>query len=298
MAVEQARRVTAATRQRKAYQLGIKRRVDATRVRQHLQLLRRTMSVTDIAEASTITKTSIWNILLHGQKTVFPETEAKILAVAPINGWVLVDSTGTQRRIQALATMGWTGEEIGRRVARRRGDSWANISRIMQGTRLTASLAAEVNVVYGELCQQVPPTDLAAKRARSRAQRRRWAPPAAWEAVDIDDPDALPDWAAVRCEFVECARPVKPGHCHCEACLKRLQKHGTLDGYSPLKTGQSLIEDALWISEHEGLSLRDEDEAKLIAERLGVTRAALRQGLKRHSAADMQAKELAEGGVQ
>ncbi|MEV0149719.1 MULTISPECIES: hypothetical protein [unclassified Nonomuraea] len=298
MAVDQARRVTAATRQRKAHSLGIKTRVDATRVRQHLQLLRRTMSVREIAEASGITGTSIWNILLHGQKTVMPATEAKILAVTPINGYVLLNSIGARRRVQALATMGWTGETVGRRVAMRRGDTWANITRILQGQRITASLAHEVHVVYADLCRQVPPNNLPARRAKARAQRRRWAPPAAWEAVDIDDPDARPDWASVLCEVVVCGRSVKPGSTRCEACLTRLKKHGTLDGYIPAKSGRALVEDALWISKHERLSLRDESEATLIAERLGVTLMALRQGLIRHGIADMQAQALAEGEVQ
>ncbi|MEQ4726255.1 hypothetical protein [Nonomuraea sp. B19D2] len=290
--------MTAATKQRKAHSLGIKTRVDAIRVRQHLQLLRRTMSVREIAEASGITGTSIWNILLHGQKTVMPATEAKILAVTPINGYVLLDSIGARRRVQALATMGWTGETVGRRVAMRRGDTWANITRILQGQRITASLAHEVHVVYADLCRRVPPNDVAARRARARAQRARWAPPAAWEAVDIDDPDARPDWAAVRCEFVECGRSVKPGFSRCVACLKRLQKHGTLDGYSPARNGRALVEDALFISRNEGLSLRDEREATLIAERLGVTLTALRRGLVRHSATNMQAEELSKVGVQ
>ncbi|MFG1709192.1 hypothetical protein ACFLIM_38975 [Nonomuraea sp. M3C6] len=204
MAVDQARRVTAATKQRKAHSLGIKTRVDATRVRQHLQLLRRTMSVREIAEDSGITGTSIWNILLHGQRTVMPTTEEKILAVTPINGYVLLDSIGSRRRVQALTAMGWTGEEIGRRVAMRRGDTWANITRVMQGRRITASLAHEINVVYADLRELAPPTDLAASRAKARAQRARWAPPAAWESVDIDDPDARPDWSAVPCAFGAC----------------------------------------------------------------------------------------------
>ncbi|MEV0617606.1 hypothetical protein AB0I81_30095 [Nonomuraea sp. NPDC050404] len=287
-----------ATRQRKANQLGIRRRVAATRVRQHLQLLRRTMSVREIADASGFTGTSIWNILLHDQKTVFPETQAKILAVTPSDGLVLVDSLGTQRRIQALGTMGWTGEVIGRRVAMRRGDTWANISRIMQGTRLTASLAAEVNLVYGELRQQIPPTDLAASRAKARAQRRQWAPPAAWDAVDIDDPDAKPDWAAVRCEVVSCGRQVKRGWLRCEACLIRLKKHGSADGYVPVKNGRALAEDARFISEHEGWSLDDEQGAALVAERLGVTLEALRKCLQRHSRTNTQAEKLAEREAQ
>jgi hypothetical protein len=297
MAVEQARRITAATRTRKAHRLGIKKRRNATRVRQHLMLLNRTMSIHEIAKAASMEYTSIWKIMRGVRATVLPTTEQKILAVTPINGAVLMDSIGAQRRIQALATMGWTGETVGRLVAMRRGDTWANITRVMQGQQITASLAHEINAVYADLCEKTPPTDHHAKRVMELAQRSRWAPPAAW-TVDIDDPNARPDWASVLCKFVACGRSVKPGWPRCEACLKRLEKHGTLDGYSPAKNGRALVEDALFISKNEGLSLRNEIEATLIAERLGVTLLALQQGLKRHSTVNMQAEELAEKGAQ
>ncbi|MFG1709193.1 hypothetical protein ACFLIM_38980 [Nonomuraea sp. M3C6] len=58
------------------------------------------------------------------------------------------------------------------------------------------------------------------------------------------------------------------------------------------------MEDALFISKHEGLSLHNEAEATLIAERLGVTLIALQRGLVRHGATNMQAEELAEEGAQ
>ncbi|QFY09605.1 hypothetical protein GBF35_25755 [Nonomuraea phyllanthi] len=296
MAVDQTRRVKAASSQRKAYRLGIKRRVNASRARQYLQLLRRTMSIQDIAEAADMAYTAIWAIL-HDRETVLPATERKILAVTPINGAVLLDSIGARRRVQALATKGWTVKEIGRQVAKRRGDAWANITRVLQSQRLTASLAHEIHAVYTDLCQQVPPADVHATQAKARAQRNGWAPPAAWEAVDIDDPDAQPDWAAVRCES-ECGRAVKPGHLRCPACLKRLKALGTLDGYSPLRNGRALAEDAWFISKNEGLSLGNEQQAAMVAERLGVTLAALQASLVRHGTMKMQAERLAKEETQ
>lgn len=296
MAVEQASRITAASRQRKAYRLGIKTRRDAAPVRRHLQLLRRTMSIHDIAKAASMHYTSIW-MILHGERdTVLPATEKKILAVTPINGAVLLDSIGSRRRVQALAAVGWTGEEIGRLVAARRGDAWANITRVLKGQRITASLAHEIAAVYEDLQQQVPPSTTASKRAKARAQRERWAPPAAWDGIDIDDPDAKPDWSAVRCES-ECGRPVRPGWTRCMPCLDRLEKHGTLDNYSPLRNGRALVEDAVWISEQEGWSLREEAGAALVAERLGVTLTALQRSLTRHGDTITQAEALAEEGA-
>ncbi|PRX66148.1 hypothetical protein B0I32_106284 [Nonomuraea fuscirosea] len=291
MAVDQARRVKASTRQRKAHRLGIKTRRDIAPVIRHLQLLRRTMSIHEIAEAASMDYTSIWKILHGARATVLPATERKILAVAPINGALLLDSTGSRRRVQALATAGWTGEEVGRQVAARRGDAWANITRVLKGQRITASLAHEIAAVYVDLQQQAPPPTTASKRAKERAQRNRWAPPAAWETVNIDDPDALPDWSAVLCEFAACSRPVKPGRALCEACDKQRRKRGTLDGYTPARNGSALVEDALWISQQQGWSLREENGRQLVAERLGVTLDALERSLYRHT--NTQAESLA-----
>src|SRR5690606_37943105 len=242
--VEQDRRLTAASRERKAYRLGFKKRRPVARVRQHVQLLRRTMSIRGIAKAAGVTHQTSLKIMRGEVVTVLPATERKILAVTPTVGAVLLDSIGAQRRVQALAAAGWTGEEIGRLVAARRGDAWANINRVLKGQRITASLAHEIAAVYEDLQQQVPPSTTASKRAKARAQRNRWAPPAAWDGIDIDDPDAKPDWSAVRCEF-ECGRPARPGWARCKQCLDRLEKRGTLDGYSPLRNGRALVEDAV-----------------------------------------------------
>lgn len=291
MADEKVRRgVKAATRQRKAYRLGIKTRRDATRTRERLQLLHRTMSLAEIADASGIYTTTLWKIL-HGQKTVLPRTEAKVLAVAPSNGLTLVNSLGTQRRIQALTAMGWTGGEIGRQVGARRGDAWANVTRMMQEKSITARLAADVAAVYEELRYKTPPESTATRRAKARAQRKQWAPPPAWDDVDIDDPAAEPDWSAVRCE-TECGRPVQPGRFLCATCLAWKKKHGTLDGYTPARHGRELAEDALWISKLESWSLREGKARALVAERLGVTVTALEKSLERYGDAIMQAFPL------
>ncbi|GAA1768317.1 hypothetical protein [Nonomuraea bangladeshensis] len=297
MAVEQARRVKAATRQRKAHRIGIKTRVDATRVRQHLLVLRRTMSIMGIAQASSVTYKAVW-MILHGQETVMPATERKLLAVTPSIGAIWIDSIGARRRLQALAVMGWTVKEVGRRVASRRGDTWTNITRVMNERYVTATLAHEISAVYEDLRTQAPPADVHTRRAKARAERRRWAPPAAWEGVDIDDPDAEPDWASVLCEFVECSRAVKPGRLRCAACAERLEKHGTLDGYRPARKGPELAEDALFVSEHEGWPLHEPDGVALVAERLGVTVAALEACLARHGSPNTQAEQLAGRNTQ
>lgn len=288
------------TKARKLNSIGLKLRVDATPIRRHLLVLRRTMSVIDIAAAADLDYTSVWKIASGHRRTVLRTTAEKIKAVTPANGNTLVSSVGSQRRVYALTAMGWTGHEIGRRVGARRGNAWANITRVTQGDQITAMLAHEISVVYEEMAKQTPPPGPGNRRAQARAQRNKWAPVTAWESVDIDDPAARPDWAAVLCEFVECGRPVRPGRVRCGPCEKRLQGHGTLDGYSPAKNGDALVEDARFVSSTERLPLNEEAGATQVAERLGVSFDTLRRALERRAKQDkdtaMQA-ELAAAGA-
>lgn len=289
------------TRARKLNSIGLKLRVDATPIRRHLLVLRRTMSFRNIAEAADLEYTSVWKIAHGHRRTVLRTTAEKVKAVTPTNGHTLVSSVGSQRRIHALTAMGWTGHETGRRVGERRGHAWTNITRVTQENQITAMLAHEISLVYEEMSKQTPPSGLANRRAKARAQQNKWAPPPAWEEESIDDPAAEPDWAAVLCEFVECGHPVRPGRDHCGQCGKWLIEHGTFDGYVPSMNGVALVENARFISRTEGWSLTEEDGAALVAERLCVTPTALRRALERRAKQDkdnaMQAKLLAESGA-
>jgi DNA-binding CsgD family transcriptional regulator len=110
---------------------------------------------------------------------------AKHGAAAPF----LVDSTGTRRRLQALAVLGWHGHEIGGRldcspqaVAALRG----------AGGMCLASTAEKVAAVYDELSMTVPPAAPYRQRLIHRALKQGWAPPLAWDDGAIDDPAAKP----------------------------------------------------------------------------------------------------------
>ncbi|WP_433235409.1 hypothetical protein ACQPYK_25290 [Streptosporangium sp. CA-135522] len=289
----------AGTRAHKLHSIGLKLRVDATPIKRHLLVLHRTMSFRGIAEASSVDYKSVWEIAHGRRQTVLRATAEKLRAVTPTNGRMGVSSVGSQRRVHALNAMGWTGEEIGRRVGERRGHAWANITRVTQSKQVTAMLAHEISVVYEEMAKQTPPPGPANRRAKARAQRHKWAPPPAWDSADIDDPAARPDWEAVLCGYVECGRPVKPGRGHCRQCGTWLQNHGTLDDYSPARNTAALVENARFVSRAEGWPLNEEAGRTLIAERLGVTPAALIRALERHAKQDKetQAEPLAVGAV-
>jgi hypothetical protein len=130
-----------------------------------------------------------------------PETARAILAITPASapeGWLRIGATGTQRRIQALAALGYS---FGR-IAQATGTHRDQVQRLAHGdrTHVTASTAARINAAYRALSMTPPPGRARYDRAsRTRtiqhAQRNGWAPPLAWNDATIDDPAARPSGA-------------------------------------------------------------------------------------------------------
>lgn len=104
-----------------------------------------------------------------------------------------VDATGTRRRIQALAWLGWS---LARLSARLGGDE-SHARKILGSSWVTAATERAVRELYDELWDQAPPEDgpydrRAASRARNYARARGWVPPLAWDDDEIDDPAGRP----------------------------------------------------------------------------------------------------------
>lgn len=91
---------------------------------------------------------------------------------------LLVDPTGTRRRIQALGWMGWPMGEIGKRL----GVSATQIRYLTLRDRIYPQSAEKIRALYEELCMTHGPS----VRARNHARTCGHAPPLAW--LDIDDP--------------------------------------------------------------------------------------------------------------
>lgn len=109
-------------------------------------------------------------------------------------GPVSVDPTGTRRRVQALACLGWSVD----RLATRSGVDRQAIDRALRAERVSVATARAISAVYDELWNvPAPESDhrerIAASRSRNRAQRLGWSPPLAWDDHTINDPDAAPD---------------------------------------------------------------------------------------------------------
>lgn len=91
-----------------------------------------------------------------------------------------IDPTGSVRRLQALRALRWPVQVLEARYNRS--------LRPPDDTRVAAGYARYIRSVYEELSATPGPS----ARVASLAVRRGWAPPLAWEDVDIDDPRAEP----------------------------------------------------------------------------------------------------------
>lgn len=96
-----------------------------------------------------------------------------------------IDVTGTRRRIQALAAIGYPTREIARRIGRA-----SNFGTMLWGDgRVHRNVAGQVLAAYEQLSGTPGPS----QRARRAAAAAGWVPPLAWDDETIDDPHAQPD---------------------------------------------------------------------------------------------------------
>ncbi|CAK7288608.1 hypothetical protein [Streptomyces misionensis] len=182
--------------------------VPAEPVRSHLRAINATgMSFRAIADRVGLPHDSSLQPLMWGRgkwgpaEKVKRETAELVLAYWPtlhdFQDDALIDVTGTQRRVQALAVRGWSRNEIARRI-RMRED---NFRKAISKDRVTAYLARQVAAVYDELWNQDPVdhgiSRNAVARIRANAERSGWHGPLAWDDETLDEPAAVPVTDAV-----------------------------------------------------------------------------------------------------
>lgn len=95
----------------------------------------------------------------------------------------LVDATGSRRRIQALARMGWSTAELSRRLGKHR----SYLLKVLKNDRVQSETAALVALLYDQLSMRRATGPVAARTA-AEAQAAGWPPPLAWDDID-NDPD-------------------------------------------------------------------------------------------------------------
>jgi hypothetical protein len=169
--------------------------VTTVRVLEHLRLLQDSgMGVRRIGELSGVAHPVITRIRSGRTKQIRPETEARILAVAPgqVAGGARIDGLGACRRLRALTALGWTAPDL----AARSSLSVDTLCACTRGETVTARTAVAVRDLYERMWNEHPPEStlgerMKAQRARAKARRNGWARPLQWDE-DIDNPDARP----------------------------------------------------------------------------------------------------------
>jgi hypothetical protein len=105
-----------------------------------------------------------------------------------------VPGIGTRRRLQALATKGWSLRYISQLMGVSLDRAW-QLAVGMDGENVSVANAERVARVYEELWNKEAPRRTKGERVVyvrtvNRARQNGWAPPAAWD--DIDDPEEQP----------------------------------------------------------------------------------------------------------
>ncbi|MFY1588962.1 hypothetical protein ACN267_31230 [Micromonospora sp. WMMD734] len=173
--------------------------VDAEPIRQHVRNLGTAgIGWMRVAELAGISHGAV-SRLLYGStnrppcKRVRRETADALLAVTanPDNlaPGQTVDATGTRRRTQALAAIGWSVSEQARRIGR----TCRNHCHVLTIPAVQLRTAEAVKALYDELSTTPAPPGVSATRTKRWAQRHGWVPPLAWDDDTIDDPAASPD---------------------------------------------------------------------------------------------------------
>jgi hypothetical protein len=160
--------------------------VDAEPVRAYVRgLLAAGMLLADIADVAGLTLGALTKIMYYRGCTKLTSTIANALLGVKFkeSERYLIDPTGTRRRLEALAALGWTFGDL----AQRFGVDTTTPRKWCVHPLVARTTAERVKQLYRDLAATPGPSE----RARRRAVRKGWAPPAAWD--DIDDPNAKPD---------------------------------------------------------------------------------------------------------
>lgn len=195
-------------------------------------------SIRSIANESGISERAI-GYILTGQRNVTRVKALALLAVQPLNEAPRIDPTGTIRRIQALAAIGWPLGWIGEQAGR----SPSYIFKILAGRvpTIPRDAARRFAIVYRSYSHRPGPSEF----TRSIARRNNWHGPMAWD--NIDDPHEQP----------EQSDPYEPAIKYERDPDKRAEiEHLYLLGESPQQIAKQLGNSEKYISDQLGDILR------------------------------------------
>ena len=183
---------TADRNYRKRYELrrlaGVPSHIPGPVVAAHLRTLTDSgHTLRGIANQAKVSERAI-HYILNGQTNVLRAKALAMLAVQPLTAAPRVDPTGTIRRIQALAAIGWpvvwTAEQT--------GYHYSYLFNIIAGRSHTVPrpVAQRFAALYREYSCRIGHSE----HARAIARRNGWHSPLAWD--DIDNPDERPEQSA------------------------------------------------------------------------------------------------------
>lgn len=101
-------------------------------------------------------------------------------------GNLMMDGTGTVRRLQALMRMGWRGKDIAEIAFPESGNGSRWVSAVMAQKTVQPKTYWAVRRAYDQLSHLPGPS----RETKKRALMKGFAPPLAWD--DIDDPKCRP----------------------------------------------------------------------------------------------------------
>lgn len=171
---------------------------DAGAVREHIAaLIDRGLSATAIADLAGVNVDCVLRVLGAEHVRGPLDINARSLLAVTFNldaipARVMVDATGTRRRVQAMAVMGYSlsaqSALLGRTVN--------NYHKVLRNPKVFAETARAVRDLARELAMTPAPPSHGATLARRMAARSGWLPMVAWD--DIDDPREKPKGVARR----------------------------------------------------------------------------------------------------
>ena len=171
------------------------RRVPTAEVTERIHaLVAAGMSVLDIAARAGVSHSTVTELKNQPRARVLESTRDALMGVTLVlTPEARVCGIGTLRRIRALARLGWSYDEMNK-AARDAGHhipghALDQINSTATGT-VEVKTREAVAAAYATLSMRLPDRSRGSSCVRTRAERKGWAPPLAWD--DIDDPAAEP----------------------------------------------------------------------------------------------------------